>query len=160
MGREPTSRRPGFSEAYGVTPEPEGLLDWSWAAERLEGSRNYWVATAGPDGRPSVVPVWGVWLDDALRFGTSRASRKGRNLVADPRVVIHLESGDEVVILEGDVEETPLDLAIADAYEMKYAMRPSEEPGDGEVWYALRPRLALAWVEREYPRSATRFDFP
>ena len=156
---EPSSRRPDFGPAYGITPEPGGLLDWSWATERLETSRNYWIGTSGPDGRPSVVPVWGVWLGEALRFGTSRASRKGRNLAADPRVVVHLESGDEVVILEGDVEEATIDASVADAYERKYAMRPGEDASDGEAWYALRPRMALAWTEGDYPRTATRFDF-
>lgn len=159
MAAEPTSRRPDFGAAYGIVPEPDGLLDWSWAAERLEASRNYWIGTAGADGRPSVVPVWGVWLDGALRFGTSRASRKGRNLAADPRLVAHLESGDEVVILEGRVEEITIDEPLADAYERKYAMRPGDDPSDGEAWYELRPDRALAWTERDYPRTATRFDF-
>jgi hypothetical protein len=135
------------------------MLDWAWAAERLASSRNYWVVTAGVDGRPSAAPVWGVWLDGALRFGTSRASRKGRNLAEDARVVIHLESGDEVVILEGLVDDTQIDTALADAYEEKYGMRPGEDAAEGEAWYELRPRMALAWTEREYPRSATRFDF-
>ena len=160
MSAEPTSRRPGFSDAYGITSEPEGLLPWSWATERLAAARNYWIGTAGADGRPSVVPVWGVWLDGVLRFGTSRASRKGRNLAADPRVVVHLESGDEVVILEGEVEDAPIDGPLADEYERKYAMRPGEDSADGEAWFALRPRMALAWLERDYPKTATRFDFP
>ena len=156
---EPTARRPDFGPAYGITPEAEGMLDWAWASERLEAARNYWIGTAGADGRPGAAPVWGVWLDGVLRFGTSRASRKGRNLAADPRVVVHLESGDEVVILEGRVQETEIDAPLADAYERKYAMRPGEDQTPGEAWYELRPRMALAWTEREYPRTATRFDF-
>ena len=159
MPGEPTARRPDFGPAYGIVPEPDGMLDWSWATERLESSRNYWVATAGTDGRPSAAPVWGVWLEGALHFGTSRASRKGRNLAVDPRVVIHLESGDEVVILQGEVDDGQISAALADAYEQKYAMRPGEDAEEGEAWYVLRPRVALAWTEREYPRSATRFDF-
>ena len=80
------------------------MLDWAWADERLAASRNYWIVTADADGRPRAAPVWGVWFDDAVVFGTSPASRKARNLARDPRVVINLESGDEVVILEGEVE--------------------------------------------------------
>jgi len=38
-------------------------------------------------------------------------------------------------------------------------MRPGEDQSAGEAWYELRPRMALAWTEREYPRTATRFDF-
>ena len=80
------------------------MLDWSWAVERLVASRNYWIGTADEDGRPRAIPVWGLWFDDSVVFGTNPRSRKGRNLERDPRVVVHLESGDEAVILEGEVE--------------------------------------------------------
>ncbi|MGH2996297.1 MAG: pyridoxamine 5'-phosphate oxidase family protein [Gaiellaceae bacterium] len=132
------------------------MLPWNWAAERLAAGRNYWVATTRPDGRPHAMPVWGVWLDDSVYFGTSPSSRKGMNLARDPRVVVHLESGDDVVILEGEVEDTGIDERVADAYESKYDWRP--EPADSG-WYRLRPSVAYAWLERDYPRTATRFTF-
>jgi nitroimidazol reductase NimA-like FMN-containing flavoprotein (pyridoxamine 5'-phosphate oxidase superfamily) len=134
------------------------MLPWTWATERLAAGRSYWVATTCPDGRPHAMPVWGVWLDEAVHFGTSRDSRKGRNLARDPRVVVHLESGDEVVILEGEVEETEIDERVADAYEAKYDWRP-DHTGEDSGWYRLRPTVAYAWLEREYPRTATRFTF-
>lgn len=155
----PVARRPGFPAGYGIRAESEGMLDWDWAVGRLEAGRNYWVSTTSPDGRPHAMPVWGVWLGDGLRFSTSAASRKGRNLARDPRVVVHLESGDEVVILEGEVEETTLDDPLADAYEAKYEYRPSSSAGKEGPWYVLRPGVAYAWLERDYPRTATRFDF-
>jgi hypothetical protein len=77
------------------------------------------------------------------------------NLARDPRVVIHLDSGDDVVILHGEVEPYELQDSIADAYEAKYDYRP--EPREG--WFLLQPRRALAWLERDYPKIATRFDF-
>lgn len=135
------------------------MLEWSWADERLAGSRNYWVASTSPDGRPSVAPVWGVWVDGAVCFGASARSRKARNLERDPRVVVHLESGDEVVILHGEVERFVLNDAIADVYHAKYDYRPNPEETSAEGWYGLRPRRALAWLERDYPKTATRFDF-
>jgi hypothetical protein len=154
----PTARRPRFAPGYGISDDAEGMLPWSWAVERLTAGKNYWVATTSPDGRPHAMPVWGVWLEDGLWFGTSSRSRKGRNLARDPRVAVHLESGDEVVILEGEVEEAPLDERTADVYEAKYDYRPSPPGGEGEGWYRLRPRVAYAWLERDYPRTATRFD--
>ncbi len=144
-------RRPGFHPGYGISADQEGMLEWSWADERLEASRNYWVSTADEDGAPTAAPVWGVWLDGALYFGTNPQSRKGRNLARDPRVAIHLESGDEVVILYGEVEPYELEEATADAYEAKYAHRP---PG----LLRVRPRVVLAWREHDYPSSATRFE--
>jgi PPOX class probable F420-dependent enzyme len=134
------------------------MLPWSWAVERLEAARSYWVATVREDGSPHAAPLWGLWLADGLVFSTSPESRKGKNLRRDPRVAIHLESGDEVVILEGEVERVTIDDPIADAYDAKYGFRP--DPGDtSSLWLRLRPRVAYAWLEREYPRSATRFAF-
>ena len=52
------------------------------------------------------------------------------------RVVIHLESGDEVVILRGGIAREDLPESVVDAYEAKYAYRPPVTEG----WFVLRPR--------------------
>ncbi len=88
-------------------------------------------------------------------FSTSPKSRKGRNLARDPRAVIHVESGDEVVVLEGEVEEIELDERLAGLYAAKYDYRPEAGSAD-EAWYRLRPRAAYAWAD-DFPRSVTRF---
>jgi hypothetical protein len=155
---EPRRSRPGFGPDYGIAEGDEGMLDWSWADERLAAARNYWIVTSSADGTPNAVPVWGVWADGAVHFSTSPRSRKGLDLARDPRAVIHLESGDEVVILQGDVEEHVLDDSLADSYHAKYDYRPDPEETSG-VWYVLRPRRALAWIEADYPKTASRFDF-
>lgn len=154
---EPVATRPRFPEGYGIAAGEKGQLPWSWARERLEAARNYWIVTAGPEGRPHAMPVWGLWLDEAVVFSTSEESRKGRNLVRDPRVVVHLESGDECVVLEGEVEHVAIDDRIADAYKAKYDWRP--DPADDGLWLRLAPRIAYAWLERDYPRTATRFTW-
>jgi hypothetical protein len=146
----PTQRRPRFP-GYGVPDDPEGMLPWSWAEERLLGARNYWVATAGPHASP----VWGLWRDGGLVFSCGAQSRKARALAEDPRLVVHLESGDEVVIVEGAAEPAVATEDVVEEYERKYDFRP--EPGEG--WYRVVPHRALAWREADYPRSATRFDF-
>src|SRR5437879_1333607 len=80
------------------------FLPWEWTTERIKRSHNYWICTTRPDGRPHAVPVWGVWVEDALYFSTDPNSRKAKNLAASPAISVHLESGDEVVILEGQAE--------------------------------------------------------
>jgi pyridoxine/pyridoxamine 5'-phosphate oxidase len=152
---EPRRSRPHFEPGYGIHEGEEGMLDWSWAEERLERSRNYWIVTVDEDGAPAAVPVWGVWAEGAVYFGTNPNSRKGRNLARDRRVVIHLESGDEVVILHGEIGRGDLPDAVVEAYEAKYDFRPENT----ENWFVLRPRRALAWLEHDYPKTATRFDF-
>ena len=154
---EPVRHRPRFPHGYGIPDSKDGMLPWDWVSDRLDSTRNYWVGTTKPDGAPHAMPVWALWVDGSLIFSTSPSSRKGQNLARDPRVVIHVERDDDVVVLEGRVEEAVLDAQIADLYATKYAYRP--EPGSAdESWYRLRPRVAYAW-DREFPRTVTRFVF-
>jgi hypothetical protein len=153
---EPRASKPGFPAGYGLTGKK--LLSWSWATERLAASRNYWIVTTCSDGRPHAMPVWGLWHGEAVVWGSAPDSAKARNVARDPRVVVHLESGDDVVILEGMAERVPIDAAIADAYEAKYRFRPElDDPGG--LWLSLRPSRAFAWLESSYPHTATRFDW-
>jgi PPOX class probable F420-dependent enzyme len=134
------------------------MLEWDWAARRLESSRNYWLCTTSPGGAPHARPVWAVWVGERVCFSTDPASAKGRNLARDPRATIHLESGDDVVILEGAVTRLPDDLAqpVQDAYTSKYQWEVTVDPAS---WHALAPRRVYAWTEQSFPRTATRFDF-
>lgn len=74
-------------------------------------------------------------------------------------MVVHLESGDECVILEGEVERIEATEELADAFSAKYDWRPDLGADDSTRWYRLRPKLAQAWLETDYPKTATRFDF-
>ena len=127
------------------------MLPWSWAAQRLANAHNYWIATSGPHASP----VWALWREGALVFSCGPRSRKARELARDPRVVVHLESGEEVVIVEGVAEPTSADDGVIEEYERKYAFRAEA----GEGWYRVVPKRVLAWTETGYPKSATRFDF-
>lgn len=143
---------------YGIPETVDDLLPWGFVVERMASARNYWVSTTRPDGRPHAVPVWGVWVDETFFHGGGPATRKARNLQANPHVSVHLESGDDVVIIEGAVtklteENGDPDLLrrIDDAYEDKYDMR------HGTPIWALRPRVAFGWSE--YPTNVTRWTF-
>ena len=54
----------------------------------LEQHRIMTVATLRPDGRLSNHPVCLLWDGKHVRFSTTRARRKYRNLRADPRIAI------------------------------------------------------------------------
>jgi len=137
------------------------MLSWDRTNERLGDSRNYWIGTTRPDGRPHAAPVWGVWVAGALVFGTDPRSQKVRNIRSNSALTMHLESGDDVVIVEGVVEEAdPVLLAAADtAYREKYGMGLEEAAGQEGVWYALRPNVAYAWQESDFAKSPTRWTF-
>jgi PPOX class probable F420-dependent enzyme len=160
---EPKPTAPRMPAAYGAPTDGSGgeRLPWSWAVEQLTAARNYWICTTRRDGSPHAMPVWGVWLDNAVWFSTSPDSTKGRNMARDPRIVVHLESGEETVVLEGEVER-PGDQdglrRFADTYEQKYAYR-LQPTGEEHGIYVLRPRVAHTWTEKEYPRTATRWVF-
>jgi len=154
-------------QGYGVPETDDGLLPWSWAIARLEAALNYWFATTRPDGRPHAMPAWAVWLDGALYFEGSPATRRARNLAENPQVSVHLESGDEVVILEGRAgdaaaPERPLAERLAAAFAAKYGdtrweYRPTPEQWDRGGLWVLRPLVAFGWSE--FPRDVTRWRF-
>lgn len=154
---DPVAGRPFIAHPeYGVPDHHEGLIEWSWVAERLSSERNYWVATVTPGGAPMARPVWGVFVDGTICFGGGPRTKWSRNLERDPRVSLHLESGTEVVIAEGRAGRLtdPADprlRAIDDAYEAKYEMR------HGTPLWLLRPSVVLAW--RAFPKDMTRFSF-
>ena len=168
MGGEPQQSSPEMPAGYGVPGSDEGMLDWSWAVERLETARNYWFSTTRPDGRPHAMPAWAVWLDGELYFEGSPMARRARNLALNPAVVVHLESGDEVVILEGEAREVGKpDRALAErlaaGFTAKYAettyyYRPSPEQWDRGGLWATRPRVAFGWSA--FPQTVTRWRFP
>jgi nitroimidazol reductase NimA-like FMN-containing flavoprotein (pyridoxamine 5'-phosphate oxidase superfamily) len=153
-----TPDRPQMPPGYQIAKSAEGMLAWEEVEERLTKSRNYWISTTRPDGRPHVMPVWGVWLNGTFCFGTDRGSRKARNLAANPAAVVHLESGNEAVIVEGVAKElTATELkAVDEAYHAKYSMKVSDAPGDG-IYYAIHPQVIFAWREKDFPQSATRW---
>ena len=96
---QPKASRPHMP-GYGLPKGQKGLLAWTWASERLRKSHNYWVATVRADGRPHLMPVWGLWMDGAFYFSTGRQSRKAKNLATNSTCVICTENSAEAVIVE------------------------------------------------------------
>jgi hypothetical protein len=120
-------------------------LPWTWATERLNRARNYWIATTRSDGRPHSRPVWGIWLDNAFYFSTG--SLAASNLVTRPAITVHLESGSEVVIIEG-VAETVNDAALVEQvvslYNQKYNWN-LDPHNVTDPFYVVRPQVAFGW---------------
>jgi hypothetical protein len=159
---EPKPTRPHIPD-YGIPKTSKGILSWSFIDERMASAKNYWVSTTRPDGKPHARPIDGVWLDGALAFGGSPKVRWVRNLEANPHVSVHLDSGEEVVILEGAVEQVvdaahPLATRVLDASKEKY---PQYYPGPDRPpfrpFWLFRPDIAFAWTLSGFPKSATRF---
>lgn len=161
MSSQPTRSRP---RPYWDL-DAEAPLPWSWAIERLERARNYWIAHSRLDGRAAARPVWGVWSGDSLLFDSGSLDHKLR---AEPRVEVHLESGDEVVILIGDAEhvhDRDTLRAMADAINAKYHW--DWQPDGFPAPFRVRPVRALGWqsdptgLDRGalFGRTGTRWTF-
>lgn len=165
MGGQPRGSRP-YMPGYGIlgANEGRGLLPWSWANERLGRSHDYWVATTWPDGRPHVMPVWGVWEDGSLWFSSSNSSRKARNLERDPRCVLTTDDALEPVVVEGVAERVPdlEDIAtFAGWVNQKYETTIPAEFYDPAVNSCYRVRLSwvFALTEDDFTGSPTRWVF-
>jgi PPOX class probable F420-dependent enzyme len=149
---------------YGVLPAGEGtgLLPWSWAEARLTDSHDYWLATVWPDGRPHVMPVWGVWLDGALWFSSSPGSRKTRNLRADPRCTITTDNAYEPVVVEGRAALVTGRVAIepfAHACIAKYGGDLTVEFYAENATFRVQPSTAFSLTEADFTGSPTRWRF-
>jgi hypothetical protein len=152
---EPMRIRPDIPKDYGVPETAEGMLDWAWAADQLKAAKHYWLVSTYPDGRPHTVPSWGAWAANRLYFSGGDMTRHHKNLLVNPGMIAHLESGSEVVIVYGTavpaVDVPPEIMAEVEAdYAQKYGMPEG-------ATFALVPEKVLAW--REFPSTPTKFVF-
>jgi PPOX class probable F420-dependent enzyme len=163
---EPIAARP-YMPGYGLLDAAHGtgLLPWSWAVERLMRSHDYWVATVRPEGRPHVMPVWGVWMDEALWFSSSRGSRKARNLAANAHCAITTDNAYEPVVIDGEAALIDDPAAIGafvtelnGEYKTDYSI-DFFNPTDNAC-FRVRPAWAFGLIESDFTGTPTRWTFP
>jgi hypothetical protein len=109
---------------YG-SPTDKPPLEWDDVEAQLGSAPTFWVVAASGDDRPHPRPVWGVWspLGDADLWLTLGSPRLAADVAARPLVTAHLDSGVEVVIVEGAAELVRDPAAVARfvaAYDRKY----------------------------------------
>ena len=154
MPIDPTAPPPGsrpHMPGYGVPTSEKGLLPWTHVLTRLESAAHYWLATASRSGRPRARPVDGVVVDGTLYFSGGEVGWV-KDLRENPRVSVHLESADDVVILEGRVEwvEAPPELI-----ERVNEVSRQTHGWDTMPGWRLRPDVVYAWTN--LGQDATRW---
>jgi hypothetical protein len=161
----PPADRP-FMPGYGVlaADQGSGLMPWTEAERRLTVAHDYWCATVRPDGRPHVMPVWGVWLDGQVWFSSGMRSRKARNLVAEPRCTLTTDDARNPVVVSGDARQVtdPAGIeAFVAAVNAKYGGGVSVEFLDPAVngTFAVAPVTVFAISEDDFSGSPTRWTF-
>lgn len=141
-------------------------MTWNEVSGRLAAARTYWLGTTTPSGAPHAAPVWGVVTGETLYLYSERSTVKARNIAADPRVVVHLESGEDVMIVRGAAEDLgapSLVPSVVAALAAKYTSPQDQQylPGadpDFDVVYAIRPQSAMAWRLDDYAGSQRRWS--
>ena len=97
----PRRVRPKFPEEGHVPNDPKMWITWAHANNKLTREKVYWISTVGRRGQPHAAPVWGIWKTKRFYFETARNSVKSRNLSNNPNLVVHVQDGNDTVILEG-----------------------------------------------------------
>jgi PPOX class probable F420-dependent enzyme len=151
---------------YGTLPEDQGtgLLDWHEVEPRLAASHDYWLATVWPDGRPHLMPVWGVWDGEAFWFSSSARSRKVMNLVHDPRCSVSTDDPLNPVVLDG-LAAAVRDRGAVDGFLGRLNAKYHTSYGPDLVDPALnstvriRPVSAFGLLSSDFTGSPTRWRF-
>jgi len=86
--------------------------------------------------------VRGVVTGQALYPYSERRTVKARTLAADPRLVAHLESGDDVVIVRGMAQNMGLLSRFLTWSQLCRRNTPARTTGS---IYAIRPQPAIMW---------------
>ena len=149
---------------YGIDTSATGLISWEEAVHRLNSTRNFWLATVRPDGRPHAMAVWAVWLDGALWFSSSLGSRKIRNLRDNPRCTLTSDDAEHPIVVDGtaeiiaDLDRIAAFLAASNAkYEVDYGIEFLDPAVNATVRVA--PEWAFALDEENFTGSPTRWRF-
>src|SRR5712692_4261954 len=167
-------------DGYGAPPIP-----WEEAHKRLQQGfsqapktggpdrHTAWLATVRPDGKPHVMPIGILFLDDAFYFNTGPKTRKARNIARNPNCVITIATHEFDFVVEGPARRI-VDHAglqrIADAFKKQgweptvveggltaeYSA-PSAGPPPWNV-YEVKPEAIFALGTSE-PFGATRWHF-
>ena len=138
------SSRDGPDARPGTSPL-DLVRDWfeEAAASGLIEAERMALATATPDGRPSVrIVLLKGFEEDAVRFFTNYGSRKGRELDANPRAAatLYWQPLYRAVRLEGPVSRL--------------------SPEESDAYFATRPRGAQigAWASAQGTALASRAE--
>jgi PPOX class probable F420-dependent enzyme len=149
-----TSERP---EEWPVTTEE------LWAI--VAGARNGILATIGEDGVPQLSNIYYLCdlASETVRFSTTTRRTKGRNLLRDPRAVLHVPGTDffNFAVVTGrasaDVAREPDDVGVDKLFQIHSALGAATTRDQfGEEMVSLHRMAVELHVERIYGQILTR----
>ncbi|SDD02317.1 pyridoxamine 5'-phosphate oxidase family protein [Nocardioides lianchengensis] len=172
-----------LADLYDLAP-----LDWARVTARLDAGfeqapggggpdrHTCWLTTLNADGSPHVTGIGALWAEGSFWFETGLTTRKGRNLLRDPRCALSLATDVFDLSLGGTATlVTDPDVVAARAAEWSadggWPCRVDESgtaltaefsaPSAGSPpWHVFRiDARSAAAVETVEPGGATRWDF-
>lgn len=117
------------------------------AVQRLASDANVWIATASSDGRPHLVPLSLAWDGRRILVATPSDTPTARNAAATGALKAALDSADDVVLIDADVDVVDFDQAdedIIEAYVKRVGWNPANEPGNWSLLIAT-PVTIRSW---------------
>lgn len=127
----------------------------------LQSKALAYVATIGPKGEPQSNPVWFDWDGSHIRFSSTKARQKYRNLLREPRIALsiadpanpyrYIEIRGAVARIDEDRDDS-----FRNSLSQKYRNRdlaPEErQPGEERVVIAVEPKRVLLFPFQEDKR--------
>ncbi|CAL9357526.1 pyridoxamine 5'-phosphate oxidase family protein [Streptomyces sp. enrichment culture] len=114
---------------------------------RLERETDVWVASAGADGVPCLVPLWFAWDGTDVWLATRPGNPTGRNLEAGGRTRLALADTQDVVLIDGSVRiygAADVPAAAAEAFAAKHGWDPRGERA-AYAFFRVRPVAVQSW---------------
>lgn len=120
---------------------------WRAIEARLGRELTIWMATVRDDGRPHLVPVWFVWLDETLYFCTGAESQKFANLRGNQSISLSLPDTGNVLIIEGEAHAADRNTTetLAEYFYNKYEWDFRYDAAADWRLVEVTPHKILAW---------------
>jgi nitroimidazol reductase NimA-like FMN-containing flavoprotein (pyridoxamine 5'-phosphate oxidase superfamily) len=129
-----------LADLYNLAP-----LDWDRVREQIESEWKlqgpgeeaayhvHWLATAGRDGAPHVMPVGAAYSDGCFYVVAGAGTRKARDLAANPRCSIAFAGKGMHVVLEGEARQVKDETELQRIAELYADWGPTVR--DGAFWH-------------------------
>jgi len=118
---------------------------------RLEHDVDAWIATAGLDGTPYMIPLSFLWDAGTILISTPAASPTSRNLLSTGKVRVGVGPTRDLILIEGEaaaVEDDGISPELGDAFAEKTGFDPRELTTPYR-YFRIRPLRIQAWREAD-----------
>ena len=133
-------------------PRPRAVRRADTQAWLAAPAADAWVATAGADGGPYMVPLSVVWTGDRLVLAIATTSRTFRNIAGNGKARLGMGLTRDVVMIDSELDHSvpvaDAPAATGDAYAAQSDWDPRDDPA-GYCYLVLRPTRIQAWRESD-----------